>query len=409
MSQPRLELTPLRPAVRTDAQVTQDILITVYPPDVSLSSTRPPLNLGLVIDRSGSMGGDKIDYAKQAAIFAVEQLLPTDRVSVTVFDDDIQTIVPNTLANNKGPVIQRIRQVAPGGSTALHGAWQEGSQQVHGNLLAGGLNRVLVLSDGLANAGETNPDTIASHVHRTLGQGVSTTTLGVGNDYNEDLMAAMARSGDGNYYFIDSPEQIPAIFNTELQGLMATLGNHVSLGLEPMPGAALVGVFNELDRTPAGRLKLANLLVGMPMKVAVRLTIPPQANPADVLRVRLAWTDSASKDRQQVFETLTLQPVAEPAWEQLTPNQQVQDQVNLLLVVRAEREAAARYAAGDIPGTQSYLRESHALLAMCAPSPEVDQERSELQKLEQHLNDADGAAMSKRAKFRSHQRSRSKL
>ena len=103
MKLPRIEIIPVRGAVRSDAPVTLDVLLRITPPSPEVQVQRPALNLGLVLDRSGSMGGqNKIGFAREAAIYAVQQLLPTDRVSVTVFDDKVETIVPSTLGENKG-------------------------------------------------------------------------------------------------------------------------------------------------------------------------------------------------------------------------------------------------------------------------------------------------------------------
>ena len=200
MATPSIQLIPLRAAVSTERESTLDVLVRIIAPTVDRPTTRPSLNLSLVIDRSGSMDGDKIAFARQAAAFAVEQLLPQDRVSVVIFDDEVQTLVPSTLVENRQMILEAIRRIQAGGSTALHEAWRQGGLQVSHHLDREHLNRVILLSDGLANVGETNPDVIATDVHKLAGLGVSTTTMGVGDDYNEDLMAAMAKSGDGNYY-----------------------------------------------------------------------------------------------------------------------------------------------------------------------------------------------------------------
>ena len=162
------------------------------------------------------------------------------------------------------------------------------------------------MSDGMANVGETRPEVIANDVKRLTAEGVGTTTLGVGDDYNEDLLEAMARSGDGNYYYIESPVQLPDVFQTELKGLMATVGKKVSLGLEPQNGVTVADVLNELDTTPQGRLKLPNLVAGMPLLVVVRFCVPPITCEADLCRFRLAWDTAETAGRQQLVTTLRL-------------------------------------------------------------------------------------------------------
>src|SRR5262245_30990539 len=287
MSRLPLELSPLRPAVCRDVPVTLDVLLRITPPSPSGKLRRPPLNLGLVLDRSGSMAGArKLDYARQAAVYAVEQLLAEDRVSVTIFDDAIETIAPSQPATNKGRLIELLRRVQSGGSTALHGGWLEGAKQVREHLLPEGLNRVLLLTDGLANVGETNPDTIATHVKKRSLAGVSTTAMGVGNDYNEDLLEAMARSGDGNYYYIESPRQLADIFQTELHGLMATVGHRVVLGLEPQSGVTVADVLNDFDRDHDGRLLLPNLIAGILVELIVRLNVQPRHGVTELLGLR---------------------------------------------------------------------------------------------------------------------------
>ena len=180
--------------------LTLDVLVRITPPTLPSDQARSPLNLSLVIDRSGSMGGPKIQQACEAACFAVENLRPCDRLSVVLFDDRIETLIPSTFATDKQALLTKIRQVNARGSTALHAGWVEGGIQVSQYLNPAHLNRVILLSDGQANVGETRPDAIANDVHGLAQRGVSTTTLGIGQGYHEDLLAAMASSGDGNFF-----------------------------------------------------------------------------------------------------------------------------------------------------------------------------------------------------------------
>lgn len=258
------------------------------------------------------MGGDKIKYARQAAIYAVQQLAESDRISVTIYDDQIEVIIPSQQATDKQNIINRINSITPGNMTALYDGWLEGATQVSKYLQLEHLNRVILLSDGLANVGERNPDVIGNAVNGLSKRGVSTTTMGIGDDFNEDLMQGMALSGDGNYYFIQNPDQLPSIFNAELQGIMATIGQKVSLGINPFSPVALVDVFNDLEKTEYGRYKLPNLIAGNQFDLVLRLKVPPMSESVPLVKFRLAYDDNETRSRKVSNHQLQL-PVVNSA------------------------------------------------------------------------------------------------
>jgi Ca-activated chloride channel family protein len=389
--------------------VTLDVLVRITPPMPEVQVQRPALNLGLVLDRSGSMAAhNKLTFARDAATFAVQQLLPTDHVSLTVFDDQVQALVPSTPADDKGRIVDLIQAVRPGNSTALHGGWKEGGSQVSRHLVPGGLNRVLLLSDGLANVGETRPDAIATDVNRLAREGVSTTTMGLGDDYNEDLLEAMAQSGDGNYYYVESPRQLPDFFQTELHGLMATSGSKVSLGVEPQSGAAVADVLNDLERLPNGRLKLPNLIAGMPVLVVVRLNVPPLPAGGEVCRFRLAWDAPKDAGRQVLTASLQLPAVPEAAWSALAANVEVQERATLLLMARWKKEATRCLERGDRDGALRWINEARSLLASAPPTPETALEAQALAEVEAYLESGEWVKFLKHAKYQAHQRRQSK-
>ena len=406
MTDPRIELIAAKSAVCSGAATTLDVLIRVTPPRPDVHFLRPPLNLGLVLDRSGSMaGGRKMAFALEAAAFAVEQLMPTDRVSVTTFDNEVETIVPNALATNKPDLVRRIRGVAPRGSTNLHGGWAEGARQVEAHRTEQGINRVLLLSDGLANVGVTDPNAIAAEARGLAARGVSTTTLGVGDDYNEDLMEMIANAGDGRYYFIESPAQLVDIYQTELTGLMATLGEKVSLGLETRDGATVSEVLNDYERVATGRLKLPNLIVGMPVLAVVRLNVPPRSHPLSPLEVRLAWDDPRAQGRRTLrvaLDALPALPLAE--WSRLPDNFEVSEQAALLIMARAQKEAGFAAQRGDHGLTMTFLNHARSSASTIMGSPMIEDELRAIDAIEAALQAGDHAHSGKLAKFRSYQR-----
>jgi len=181
---------------------------------------RIPLNVCLVIDRSGSMSGQSIEKVREAAIFLVRNLHPTDVVSIVIYDHEVTTLVKPVSASQKTQIISAISEITARGSTNLCGGLEEAYKLMGTNYKQGYVNRVLLLSDGLANVGITDPAKINQIALRAnINKGISTSTFGVGIQFNEDLMLSIAESGSGNYYYIQNPEDIPAIFEKEWNGL----------------------------------------------------------------------------------------------------------------------------------------------------------------------------------------------
>ncbi|MGE5657363.1 MAG: macro domain-containing protein [Actinomycetota bacterium] len=353
-----LELIPLRAVVCSEHSTTLDVLVRITPPAAEQTLERPILNLGLAIDRSGSMSGQKIEYARQAASYAVEQLLPRDRISITIYDNQIEILVPSTLATHKSHLLQQIQKIYARNSTALHAGWVQGGLQVSQFLNPEHLNRVILLSDGLANVGETNPDVIASDVNRLAKQGVSTTTMGIGDDYNEDLLEAMARSGDGNYYYIQSPEQLPRIFEHELLGLMATVGTNVTLGIEPQGDVEMIEILNQLEVNQNGRFRLPNLVRANPIELIVRLKVPAMTQEVDLCNFRLTWNDPEQSLEQKLRVALRLPVVNAAQLESFPLNSEVEQQVLLIMAARAKKEAVSFVDRGDYARACQVLQET---------------------------------------------------
>lgn len=194
---------------------------------------RRKLNLSLVLDRSGSMGGTPLRQAIKAAQALVGEMKEDDRVSVVIFDDSADTIVDPTPAKDKKAIQQKIGTARAGGCTNLSGGWLEGVKHVKKHAKKDEVNRVLLLTDGQANMGITDGDVLKKTSREKAGEGVVTTTLGFGSGFNEDLLIGMARESEGNFYFIESPEDVEQVFKIELEGLSSVIGQNVHVSVRP--------------------------------------------------------------------------------------------------------------------------------------------------------------------------------
>ena len=365
MTQPVLRFRPLRPAVAADGASTLDLLLTIATPELPAGQVqpRPPLNLALVIDRSGSMAGRKLSYARKAARFLAGELTTRDRLAIVTFDGEVQVVVPSTPVADPLAFIAAINTIHSGGCTALFDGWLEGVMQVAEHLERNALNRVLLLSDGQANEGLTNTAEIAAKVAGLTAKGISTSAFGLGDGFDEDLMGAMATSGDGTLAFIESPGQLPDLYASELQGLANTLGKRVSIGIRTKQGAELVDVLNDLDTTEAGNYRLPNLRAGQELNVGVRLQLPAWMPNQEIASVRLAWDAPGSAERQTLIEHLTL-PVKEAAeLAGLDTDMAVTEQFALLEANRARRLAIEQLDLGDIEAAETSLDRATALFA----------------------------------------------
>ena len=300
---PSLHFRPLRPAVAADGPTTLELLIQIATPALppAQQKNRPGLNLALVIDRSGSMAGSKISYARKAARFLAGELTDRDRLAIITFDDEVQVLVPSQPVRDPLLFISAINTIDVGCCTALFDGWLAGATQVANQLDPQGLNRVLLLSDGQANAGLTEAGAIAAKVEGLTQRGISTSAFGLGSGFDEDLLGAVAAAGDGTLAQIESPKQLADLYASELQGLASTVGRKVSLGVRLKHGAQLMDVLNDLPQTGAGNFQLPNLRYGQELGVGLRLQLPAWFPNQEIASVRLAWDSPDADGRQELI------------------------------------------------------------------------------------------------------------
>ncbi len=258
--------------------------VELVAPLSSTSTNRPALNLALVIDRSGSMQGAKLEYVKRAAEHVLDLLTERDQVALVIYDSEVDLLSASVsvTAGNRSHLKARIRQVSARSSTNLGGGWLKGCQEVALATRESDLNRVLLLTDGLANVGMTDLEELGNHAGQLLQRGVSTSTFGVGLDFNEYLLENMANQGGGRFYFIEDPASITAIFEQEFRDLSSVTASHIQLALSIPNGvsAQVLGSWrNELEGDKL-MVMLGDLAGGLKREVYVRLLTPPHKKQA---------------------------------------------------------------------------------------------------------------------------------
>ncbi|MDF5736310.1 MULTISPECIES: vWA domain-containing protein [unclassified Nostoc] len=240
-------------------------------------SPRRKLNLSLVIDRSGSMAGAPLHHALKAAESVVDQLEPDDILSVVVYDDEVDSVVPPQTVTNKAALKNSIRKVRAGGITNLSGGWLKGCEHVKTRLDPQKINRVLLLTDGHANMGIQDPKILTATSGQKAEEGIITTTLGFAQGFNEDLLIGMARAATGNFYFIQSIDEATEVFSIELDSLRAVVGQNLKVTLELADGVSLVDTLSlaKVSQNEAGQavLTLGELYEGEDKLLGLSLVI----------------------------------------------------------------------------------------------------------------------------------------
>lgn len=273
-------LTPSRTASMANGPAREQFLLEIQAPTgpslpgVGQAGTRAALNLCLVIDRSGSMEGPPLEYAKQACNQLVDLLSPTDILSIVVFDEIVEVLMPPQRCTDKQSIKNGISQIRPGYTTNLYDGLTLGAQQLEAMMHENGrVTRMVVLTDGEPTAGIKDFQPLVQHSGDLKARGITSTYLGFGPDYNEELLASMAKKSGGNYYFIPEPQLIPEIFRNELGKMMATASTNLEMTLKTARWVSLKSCTG-LSPIPDGNeftINLADVEQGSTLNVVVDL------------------------------------------------------------------------------------------------------------------------------------------
>ena len=236
MHQPTIEILPLKKGFLRAASEATQVLVRLVSPAQPLSNQeaapRAPLDLALVIDRSGSMGGEPLAAALESASRIVRGLRSDDRVAIVAFDSAIEVVQPLTTASDREAIVARIKEIDARGSTDLFGGWEEGVKQLAPFTRKDRIARIILLSDGQANQGVVNESEIFARVTKAAGAGITTSTVGLGHGFNESLMTGMATAGEGVANFGQTADDLDEAFEEQFAILSNSFLRQVKVSVQ---------------------------------------------------------------------------------------------------------------------------------------------------------------------------------
>jgi Ca-activated chloride channel family protein len=271
-----------RTLIRADGKSRRYALVTFTAPDSPRTSARPPVNIAFVLDRSGSMGGEKIALARQALVHALRMLRSSDRFAVVFYDHEIDLVVPSTLATGEAVAnaIRQVETIQARGNTDLGGGWLKGCEQIAEHLDRAQIGKCLLLTDGLANQGITDEAELERHARELRARGIATATLGLGYDFNEVLLQRLADAGGGRSYYIETPVQISDTLTSELGETLETVARGAVLRVKAASGVQITTLnafeVRQVDEG-ATDIRLGDLVSRQSVSLVVRLTFPSGA------------------------------------------------------------------------------------------------------------------------------------
>lgn len=371
-----------------------------------LRTPRLPLNLALVIDRSGSMSGSKIEKARQSAIQIVDQLQKDDTFSLIAYDSQVQVLVPSQPVEDKKYLKQRISQLEPGGSTALYAGVEEGAQQLEKYLTKKRVNRVILLSDGLANVGPSSPRELSRLGVELARNGISVSTLGIGDDYNEDLMAALAEASDANYYYVKDVEDLPKILAKELGILTRVAARELRIEVICPDGIEPIGFIGRPETFKHGvaQIDMGPLASGQNRYLFLRCVVedPSKLSKTEVAKVNLDYSDELNGgQRRAKSEVVKVEFSDDKDAVVLSINKDVL--VEKELVLNAEQKSQAIKAAdeGNYKAAAVVINSQISRLSSAsydAPAEKKQELQAEIQNLSQRAKELEEGRMDKGAR-----------
>jgi Ca-activated chloride channel family protein len=369
----RLRLDHELLAVESEHQV--HCMLDLTAPAAPGDADRTPLHLALVIDRSGSMAGPKLETAKRCAVFLARKLRADDELSVITYDGQVHLVrglAP--VGEDRAAVEQAIMSIPPGGQTNLSGGWLKGTEQLRAVPGGIGPKKVLLLSDGFANQGIVDAAELAAMAKVAADDGIGSTTIGFGDGFDEDLMTAMADAGGGSAYFAATVDEAASIFGQEFEDLVTLVAQNLSVEIRPTADVSVVEVLNDYPNVgvPGGvQIQVGDAYGDERRRVVFSLHVPRlevlgPVSVADVIVRYVAVGDEIAAHELHVPVLVNLVSADEAA--AVAPDAEVVEEIVVLKGARAQEQARALAQDGRFDEASSLLEERAKDLRRIAPA-----------------------------------------
>ena len=346
-------------------------------------------------------------------------------MAVVQYDDMAQVLVPSTNMDHAGKARARgiIATVEDGGGTNLHHGMTLGRDEILRKVDRSALNRIILMSDGNANAGITDLPTLNRIAGQSAERGVRITTVGLGLDYNEDLMEALAEHGRGQYYYVKEASDLQAVFSGELENLQSTVATNTEIRLVPAcDGVEILEVYgyHTTRDGSATVVRMADIAGGDERKMVARIRVPAGSlGTVNAVRVMMSYDDAMAGGRKTTEIAVGAAVVADAAAVEQSANKDVVTAAVEVESARAMREAAQAYKAGDVKRAREINRQLRVKAEEKATKYNLDAPAAEAIFSELDSQDADmgryapssgsGKAMIKRSKAKARKMSKKKM
>jgi Ca-activated chloride channel family protein len=401
--------------IAVEHEETIHALLELTAPTTDTAAQRPPATLQLVIDRSGSMAGDRLLAALHAVDSLVGQLSPEDRLGVVTFDDQVAVPVPAAPVADGHHIRQALGTIFPGGTTNLSSGFLRGIQEAK-RAADGDGSTLVLLSDGLANQGVTDHDQLERFANGAQSARISTSTIGIGYGYDEDLLAAIARGGSGNTHFAEHGDDAGAALASEVDGLLQQAVQAANLTVKPSDEVSAVRLFNDLPATGIDggfMVELGDFQAGETRRVLLEIDVPAitQLGLAQVCELELRWVDIESMKSQLASIPVSVNVVPGDEAAGRTRDAEVSTELAFQRAQRSKREATDALRDGNADGATVILDKASVSLREAldgAPAEAAQELAKEADLLDQLAARAhtDAMAVRKQASADHHMKSR---